>query len=289
MDVGRYCGGVADYVFCLRFEDAANWEICKNEERIGVRTSPASHNSAAQLREGDIIYIWRGGGSRVGSGLIARARVAGPARPAVDVSWPDPSQYSYVVPVTAIEELPTAVPDRFPNNGRGNRFRIQNTDLQKGLRPVSAESSELLEECFSVLQSSEQSADLAHSAIATTGGGWSSDQDLIREVEQAAVAFGQAFLTSLGWRSIRDCQADGCGYDFLYEGSAGRQHKVEFKGTSGREARFLLTGKEYKVLSTDHDSVVVVITDALKDPKALILEWPAVVALGLRPDGWRVG
>lgn len=290
MDAGRYCGGVADYVFTLRYEDAANWDICMQEQRIGVRTSAASHKSAAQLRDGDRIYIWRGGGRKPGSGLIARALVAGPAKPATDVSWPDPSSYSYVIPVTAVEELRTPVPDRFPNNGRGKLFGIQNTDLQKGLRPVSAESSKLLAACFTVSSTSTPEGDEpAYSAIATPQGGWSSDQDLIRQVEQEAVRCSKDLLQSLGWREIRDCQADGCGYDFLYEEPTGRRRKVEIKGTSARDVRFLLTSREHEVLRTDPGSMVVVVTDAVSDPRTHVLEWPAVIALGVRPERWRVG
>ncbi|MGW5440201.1 hypothetical protein [Nocardia asteroides] len=136
------------FVFSLRYEDSANWAICKSSGLIGVRSSPSAIRSAAQVRDGDTIFVWRGGGQRPGSGLLAMITATDRARPAVNAPWPDPEIYTYVVPFTLNRELHKAIPDRFPDNRRGIQFGIQNTDLQKGLRPLSPDSVAKLAACF---------------------------------------------------------------------------------------------------------------------------------------------
>ncbi len=140
---------MAAFVFSLSYSDSANWPICKDTGLIGVRSSASAQRSALQVHQDDIVFVWRGGGQRPGAGLIAMTTVTGPARPARNVPWPEPELYSYVIPIKVVAELATPIPDQFPNNQRGIKFGIQNTDLQKGLRPLSQDSFSRLRQCFS--------------------------------------------------------------------------------------------------------------------------------------------
>ncbi|MBC7596336.1 MAG: DUF3883 domain-containing protein [Kineosporiaceae bacterium] len=200
--------------------------------------------------------------------------------------WPDPGSFTYLVPFEMSEELDDAVPDSFPNNQKGKRFKIQNTALQKGLMPVSDESHPLLEACFTDPGSAD---DLELVSVAINGGGWSSDQGLIREVERAAVAATRSFLTADGWQETRDCQLDGCGYDFVFKHNDGRERLVEVKGTNSNDVRFQLTRLEHKVMSTDPSARIYVVTRALNAPRIHVLEWTDVEDLGVKPSSWQVG
>lgn len=275
---------VSDYIFCLRYADADNWQICKDRQIIGVRTSPSGIASAQSVSAGDHIYIWRGGGaSKPGAGLIARIVATGPASPARDVPWPDADSYSYVIPMRLEEELGTPIPDSHPGNGKGVRFGIENTDLQKSLRPLSTESVARLRECFH-----DAAVDSELPPISTSTG-WSTDQALIRRVEESAVREVREHLRKEGWREVRDCQRDGCGYDFIYAHGDGRRRLVEVKGTNSTEVRFQLTRLEHQVLSRDPSGRIYVVLDALKAPVVRELDWTEVEELGLRPAAWQVG
>ncbi|GAC57573.1 hypothetical protein GOHSU_22_00330 [Gordonia hirsuta DSM 44140 = NBRC 16056] len=113
-----------------------------------MRSSPGAQKCAREAEPGDIVYVWRGGGKRPGSGLIAQLRITEPAREAVNPPWPDGEAYSYVIPIELIAELPESIPDSFPGHRLSQRFKIQNTDVQKGFRQLSAESEEQLGLCF---------------------------------------------------------------------------------------------------------------------------------------------
>lgn len=281
---------MSSYIFCLSRVDASNWAICKSDHVLGVRTSPSSHRSANQLSVGDAVYVWQGGGSKPGSGLIARAIVSSPALPAIDPPWPNPENYSYVVPISDIEELDSPVSDRFPGNGRGVLFGIQNTDLQKGLRPLEESSLMRLASCFpSTVHDADPQRTDEFPSVSTAGGGWSSDQELIRAVELAAVERARDHLKSLEWRELRDCQQDGCGYDFLYADPNESLRKVEFKGTAGSDLRFLLTRKEHDILETDPNALVVVVVDVFNIGQVHLLRQSDISDIGLRPDRWQVG
>jgi hypothetical protein len=275
---------MAAYVFCLRHADADNWEICKRDGLIGVRRSASGMKSAREVDPGDKIYVWRGGAGRPGAGLLARVKVVEAARPATSVPWPDPDSYTYVIPVELEEELTEPIPDSHPGNGKGIRFRIENTDLQKSLRPLSSESELLLAQCFAPTAVSLQD-DLA----VALPHGWSTDQALIKAVEEAAVAAARKHLVRDGWREIRDCQKDGCGYDLLYEHSDGRRRLVEVKGTAAPEVRFQLTRLEHEVLSRDPSGRIYVVVDALNAASVHVLDWTEVEELGVRPAAWQVG
>lgn len=138
---------MTSYVFSLSYADAANWEICKKHGIIGIRYKGA--RSASEITGGETIYVWQGGLPRRGTGLLACITASGPARPAHDIPWSDPADYICVIPFRLDEELAEPVRDRFPGNQQGVRFGIQNTDLQKGFRPLSAESERLVADCFS--------------------------------------------------------------------------------------------------------------------------------------------
>jgi hypothetical protein len=277
---------VAAYVFSLDYSDAANWEICRREGVIGVRQSPSGQASARALQEGDVAYVWRSGGRRPGSGLIAKIEITGKAKPAATthVPWPSPDSFTFVIPFRLIKQLDQPVPDTFPNNQKGVRFRIQNTDLQKSLRPVSDESEQLLEAYFTSSTSDPDGA-----VPVAVPGGWSTDQELIREVEEAAVAASRSHLASHGWREVRDCQRDGCGYDFIYEHPSHGSRLVEVKRTAGSAVRFQLTRLEHGVLSRDPSGRIYVVLNALDDPEVRELDWTDVEDLGVRPSGYEVG
>lgn len=230
--------------------------------------------------------VWRGGAGRPGAGLLARASVTEPPRSASNPPWPEPESYSYVIPFRLVQELDTAIPDTFPGHRQGLRFKVMNSDLQKSLRPLSEESSRLMEECFS-RRHDDHDSDLT--GIATTGGGWSFDQDLIRRVERAAVAAVRRLLAEEGWREVRDCQQDGCGYDLLYEHPRHGARLVEVKGTAGQEVRFALTALEHQVLSRDPSAPIYVVLNALDEATVTVLDWTDVEELGVRPPAWRVG
>lgn len=277
---------MADFIFCLRYQDVQNWDICKRHGLLGVRTSPSGISSARIVAAGDTIYVWRGGAGRPGAGLIAKATVLGPAQPAVNPPWPDPASYTYVIPIRVKEELAASVPDQFPGHGAGVRFGIQNSDLQKSLRPLSASSVGELEKCFT---EAADDAELPSPPVVATGTGWSADQDLIDEVEAAAVAATRQHLRSLGWQEVRDCQQDGCGYDLLYGRGRGERMLVEVKGTAGSMRRFMLTPLERKVLETNSDARLYLVVNALDEPIVAELDWAGVVRLGLTATGWRAG
>jgi hypothetical protein len=277
---------MAAYVFCLRYQDAGNWEICKRESIIGVRQSPSGINSARLLEAGDHVYVWRGGAPKPGAGLLARVVVTDEARPAQNVPWPDPSLYSCVIPFRLQEELAQPIPDSYPGNGKGTRFKIQNTDLQKGLRPLSDESELLLAACFSATDSPSVPEEVSP---VDTDTGWSSDQALIRAVEAAAVQAVRKHLSDGGWKEVRDCQLDGCGYDFVFEHGDGRRRLVEVKGTSSKRLRFQLTRREHNVLSRDPSARIYVLLDALGEGRVVELDWTDVEELGVAPLSWAVG
>lgn len=269
-------------MFCLKGAEAANWDICKASRLLGISRQGVS--AAAAVQEGDSVYVWRGGPRD--SGLLASAKATGPAIRPTSVPWPNPENYSLVVPFSLHEELATPISDSFPSNRRGIRFGIQNTDLQKGFRPVSDESARLLAECFGP---SELADTVEALPVATPGSGWSSDQAVIRDVEAAAVAAARAHLRREGWREIRDCQQDGCGYDFLYAHADGRRRLVEVKGTAGIKVRFMLTRREEQVLSSDARGRIYVVLDALGTPKVEVLDWAAVESHGVEAASWQVG
>ncbi|HEY8722157.1 DUF3883 domain-containing protein [Pengzhenrongella sp.] len=279
---------MGNYIFCVRYEDASNWQICKEAGLLGIRTNPQGKTSATATRAGDIVYIWRGGSPKPGSGLLARVRITAPALRAKNVPWPEPDLYSYVIPFALDEELKTPIRDSFPGNKRGERFGFMNSDLQKSLRPVSADSARRLSECFrSGFDSS--AIVIEQSPVATKAGGWSSDQDLIRRIEQAAISAARGHLRGDGWREVRDRQQDGCGYDLLYEHPDGRQRLVEVKGTGGAEVRFMLTRLEHSVLSHDPSGRIYVVLDALGEARVEVLDWTDVEGLGVKPERWQVG
>lgn len=281
-------GDPAAYVFSLDYADARNWDLCKAAGIVGVRRNLQGQTHARALRVGDVLYVWRGGGAKPGSGLIARATVTGPAVEAgtTEVPWPDPGLFTYVVPFELDEELPEAIADSFPDHRKGLLFKIQNTSLQKGLMPVSDESRLLLEARFATTGTPDG---LELVPVAVGRAGWSTDQDLIRETERAAVAAARAFLSESGWREVRDCQLDGCGYDFVFEHGDGRQRLVEVKGTESDEVRFQLTRLEHDVISTDPRGRVYAVTRALSAPRVHVLDWTDVEDLGVKPASWQVG
>ncbi|GAA2079235.1 DUF3883 domain-containing protein [Aeromicrobium tamlense] len=276
----------AAYVFTLEYADASNWEICKARGLVGVRQSPQGQATARLVKEGDVLYVWRGGGQRSGAGLIARVLVAGAAYEPVagEAPWPNPASFTYLIPIVLDEELVEPITDRFPGNRMGARFKLQNTALQKGLMRVSDESRDLLEACFS-----SRSRDLLEMLPVVTRGRWSTDQDLIRKVEHAAVEAARDFLGDEGWREIRDCQLDGCGYDFIFRDHYGRERFVEVKGTTSDQPHFQLTRLEHQIVSNDPRARICVVTRALTAPRIHLLEWPDVRDLGVKPVVWQVG
>jgi hypothetical protein len=275
--------GVTSYVFSLSYADGANWKICKKHEIIGIRAKGAP--SARAITGGETIYVWQGGVPRRGTGLLACITASGPARRAHDIPWPDPADYICVIPFRLDEELAEPVPDEFPGHQQGARFKIQNTDLQKGFRPLSAESERLVADCFSAPPGPRE----PDTPVVIADGGWPADQELISRVEQAAVTAVRKHLADSGWHEVRDCQQDGCGYDLLYEHGDGRRRLVEVKGTAGTEVRFRLTRLEHEVLSRQADSRVYVVLDALADPRVHVLDADDVERLGVVPVVWEVG
>jgi hypothetical protein len=281
---------VAAYVFSLRYEDSGNWEICQRERLIGVRGSRHAQARAQQITPGETVYVWRGGVPKRGTGLIARFTTAGPGLRAENPPWPDPERYTWVIPIRDIECLTTAVPDRFPGNREGVRFKVQNSAVQQGLQVISRESAALMERCFTDEGFSRAEGE-GHDepVLVATGRGWSADQTLIRKVEVAAVAAVRILLEDRGWTEVRDRQRDGCGYDLLYRGPSGEEVLVEVKGTIGSARRFILTRREHEVLSRDRRARVFLVLDALNTATVEVLGWPDVQKLGLTPDRWRVG
>jgi len=53
------------------------------------------------------------------------------------------------MPVEIMHELKEPIPDIFPGNRKGVQFLAQNSDLQKGLRQLTAKWAALFEEAFS--------------------------------------------------------------------------------------------------------------------------------------------
>ncbi|MET7767442.1 DUF3883 domain-containing protein [Nocardia sp. NPDC005366] len=281
---------VSEFVFSLQYKDSGNWEICQSEGLIGVRSSRRAQERAQEVKRGDTVYVWRGGTPKPRTGLIARLMVAGPGRVAKNPPWPDPQQYTWVIPIEDVVTLETPVPDRFPGNRQGVRFKVENTAVQQGLQMISAESAALMEKCFTDEGFAPVGASpLPDPAAVATQGGWSTDQELIRKVEQAAISAVRSHLRADGWHETRDCQQDGCGYDLLYRRGVDEEMPVEVKGTAGMVRRFVLTRREHEVLSTDARARLYLVMDALVHPKVEALDWRGVSQLGVAPDRWRVG
>ena len=140
---------MSSYIFTIAENDRGNWEICKSAKLLGTRSSLSAQSAAEGVQSGDVIYIWRGGGARKGGGLIAKVTVTGRAIPARGrAPWPKAKEYTWLIPVEITNELRKPIPDRFPSNRRGTRFLVQNTDLQKGLRELTAESAARFEDVF---------------------------------------------------------------------------------------------------------------------------------------------
>jgi len=46
---------MSEYVFCLDYADASNWEVCKATGLVGVRQNPQGQTHARAIRKGDVL------------------------------------------------------------------------------------------------------------------------------------------------------------------------------------------------------------------------------------------
>lgn len=108
-----------------------------------------AQSAAQRLRPADTVFIWKSGGLKYGGGLIAKVKVTKiPYRAVGAAPWPNPSDYTWLIPIEVFDELEEPIPDTFPGHREGVRFRVQNTDLQKGLQELNIESANRFEACF---------------------------------------------------------------------------------------------------------------------------------------------
>ena len=97
------------------------------------------------------------------------------------------------------------------------------------------------------------------------GGGGFGDPEVNPKVELAAMRFATRHLSKHGW-TVVDVSAQKCGYDL--ECRKGRRSlHVEVKGTKGQEPKFILTRGEAETWKQDKDYCLVVVLDALSDPR----------------------
>jgi hypothetical protein len=86
-----------------------------------------------------------------------------------------------------------------------------------------------------------------------------------KRIEERAVFLATEHLVSVeGWTLTRDCQKDGCGYDFEFE-KDGRIIHAEVKGIGKSSLAFNLTDYEWARVLNDPLFLVVAVTDVLDD------------------------
>lgn len=110
-----------------------------------------------------------------------------------------------------------------------------------------------------------------------------------RLAERRAIDIATEAMLAAGWSLVRDCQADGVGYDLEFERN-GRNLRVEVKGIQGPFLRFNLTPKELAVASTNDEWILVAVTSVLspRDFKPVVLTRDVVCAARREPLGFRV-
>jgi len=91
-----------------------------------------------------------------------------------------------------------------------------------------------------------------------------------RRVEAAAVAAVTTSYVSAGWK-VSSVERDRIGYDLLCTRKKISEH-VEVKGTAGTELRFVLTAGEFNRARADNRFVLVLVTDAIRDPQVVRIE-----------------
>ncbi|SDJ98439.1 protein of unknown function [Billgrantia gudaonensis] len=120
-------------------------------------------------------------------------------------------------------------------------------------------------------------------------GGWSTDPETRKAVEEAAVLRVMTYLEHLNPPfEVRDRQKDNCGYDLL--AIRGKEAlRVEVKGTAGTKPAFCLTRNE-RAASVHPAWLLAVVTDALSDEPSEPLFFTADEMnsrFDLEPYGWR--
>lgn len=110
-----------------------------------------------------------------------------------------------------------------------------------------------------------------------------------REAERRAIQIATAALLADGWSLVRDCQADGVGYDLEFVRN-GQVLRVEVKGIQGPFLRFNLTPKELAVASVNDEWILVAVTSVLStdDFAPVVLTRDVVCAARREPLGFRV-
>lgn len=101
----------------------------------------------------------------------------------------------------------------------------------------------------------------ANPRLRATGAGFGTPEQN-RKTEAAAVRFVRRHLESEGWELVKDCQQDGCGYDFEYRRGREKLH-AEIKGVRGTKPDFMITAGEVRKARTDPAFRIFVVTRAL--------------------------
>ena len=96
------------------------------------------------------------------------------------------------------------------------------------------------------------------------------DQQRIEKIEKAAISYAMDFMWRNGYDFKHDAQRDKCGYDLVFRKGRSDIH-LEVKGISGHKREFNLTRKEFRCASNDSNWQILVVTNALKSPKHLLL------------------
>lgn len=223
---------------------------------------------------GDDIYVWR-----AEQGWVGHLRVTGRATGTTNTptGWLHQGSGGFPVRVVAVLAGPSPTP---------RPSELTTTPLPHAPQLTDVDKVALLSGLFG---SSAHPEDNRSEPVAIKSG-WSNDQSLIKNVEQAAVAFVRAKLLADGWQEVRDRQRDGCGYDLDYRHSkTSVPLHVEVKGTTSTTPRFMLTRLEHEVLRKDDRARVYLVLEALTSPRLAVYDFDDLSALGLVAERWRVG
>lgn len=95
-----------------------------------------------------------------------------------------------------------------------------------------------------------------------------SDPEIIRKVEKAAVAYVRKTLRADGWRVV-SVESMKCGYDLHCTRPDGQMH-VEVKGTRGDEPSFMLTRGEHERAQSDPKFALYLVLRAMDAPRLVV-------------------
>lgn len=114
------------------------------------------------------------------------------------------------------------------------------------------------------------------------------DQFRNKAAEIRGIEISTAYLQAQGWTLKRDCQKLGMGYDLQFTRGSDELH-VEVKGIRGSRLAFNMTAKEWHTCRTDHQFLLIAVTEVLDNREFRInVLWPhQIVSLARRATQYR--